>query len=139
MVAKTAAVRFTANFEANLGQISAFWAEHQAPQAYLHLLDELADTVIGNLEQHPRIGRRFFARTGQSVEVPERVKALLKRFGDAEVREYLSGDYLLLYCVVAEGFARRPGLTVHLLAIRHHRQLSFDFDGFWRSKRGEDR
>lgn len=139
MASKTAAVRFTANFEANLEQVSAFWAEHQAPQAFTRLLDELDGTVIGNLEQHPRIGRKFFARTAQSVEVRERVKALLKRFGDAEVREYLSGDYLLLYCVVAEGVARKPSLTVHLLAIRHHRQLSFDFDGFWRANRGEDR
>ncbi|MDP2367640.1 type II toxin-antitoxin system RelE/ParE family toxin [Rhodoferax sp.] len=139
MVAKSAAVRFTANFEANLEQISAFWAEHEAPQAYSHLLDELAGTVIGNLEQHPRIGRKFFARTAQSLEVCERVKTLLKRFGDAEVREYLSGDYLLLYCVVATSVPRKPGLTVYLLAIKHHRQLSFDFEGFWRANRGEDR
>lgn len=133
-----AAVRFTANFEANLAQISAFWAEREAPQAYASLLDELGDTVIGNLERHPRIGRRFFARTAQSVEVRERVAALLKRFGAVEVREYLSGDYLLLYCLVAEGGASKPALTVYLLAIKHHRQLSFEFDGFWQANRGEE-
>lgn len=138
MAAKAAEVRFTANFEANLEQIAVFWDEQQAPQAYFHLLDELTDTVVGNLEQHPRIGRRFFARSAQSVEVRERVKALRKRFGDAEVREYLSGDYLLLYAVVAQSVARKPSLTVYMLAIKHHRQLSFDFDGFWRANRGED-
>jgi plasmid stabilization system protein ParE len=133
VVAKSAAVRFTANFEAKLEQISAFWVEHQAPQAFTRLLDELDGTVIGNLEQHPRIGRKFFARTAQSVEVRERVKALLRRFGDAEVREYLSGDYLLLYCIGAANQVRGSRLTVYLLAIRHHRQLSFDFEGFWRA------
>jgi plasmid stabilization system protein ParE len=138
VLSRTAAVKFTANFEANLEQISTFWAEQGAPQAYSNLLDELGDTVIGNLERHPRIGRKFFARAAQSVEVHERVIALLKRFGDAEVREYLSGDYLLLYCLVAERATRKPELTVYLLAIRHHRQLSFDFDGFWQANRGED-
>lgn len=138
MVAQTAAVKFTANFEANLKQISTFWAEQGAPQAYSGLLDELGDTVIGNLERHPRIGRKFFARAAQSIEVRERITALLKRFGDAEVREYLSGDYLLLYCLVAEHATHKPDLTAYLLAIRHHRQLSFDFDGFWQANRAED-
>lgn len=138
MAVGKAAVRFTANFEANLARIAAFWAEHEAPQAYASLLKDIGDTVIDNLERHPRIGRRFFARTAQSLEVRERVAALLKRFGAVEVREYLSGDYLLLYCLVAEGGASRPRLTVYLLAIKHHRQLSFDFEGFWQANRGEE-
>jgi hypothetical protein len=125
-------VRFTANFEANLAQISFYWTEQGAPQAYLHLLDEIGDTVIGNLERHPRIGRRFFARAAQSVEVRERVAALRKRFGEVEVREYLSGDCVLLYCVSG---ATTSGSKIHLLAIRHHLQLSFDFEGFWRDRR----
>ena len=87
----------TGNFEANLAQIAVFWAEREAPQAYARLLDELGDTVIGNLELHPRIGRKFLARPAQSVEGRERVSELLKRLGAVEVREYLSGDYLLLY------------------------------------------
>lgn len=138
MARKPAAVQFTANFEANLEQIAVFWAEQEAPQVYARLLDELGDTVIGNLERHPRIGRRFFARTAQSVEVRERVRGLLKRFGDPEVREYLSGDYLLLYGLVAEGAAREADLTIYLLAIRHQRQLSFEFDAFWQANRAEE-
>ena len=137
MAASKATVRFTANFEANLAQVAAFWAEREAPHAYTELLDELGNTVIANLEQHPRLGRRFFARTGQSVEARERVAVLLKRLGAVEVREYLSGDYLLLYCVVLESGARKQGLTIYPLAIRHRRQLSFDFEGFWQANRGE--
>lgn len=138
MAQQFAAVRFTANFEANLERIAAFWAEQGAPQVHARLLDELGDTVIGNLERHARIGRRFLARTGQSIEVQERVMGLRKRFGNVEVREYLSGDYLLLYDLAEEGTAREPALTVNLLAIRHQRQLSFDFEAFWQANRGED-
>lgn len=131
MATPGAVVRFTANFEANLAQIAAYWAERDAPQAYAKLLDALGTTVIGNLERHPRIGRRFFARTAQSIEVRERVEALLKRFGAVDVREYLSGDYLILYCVSDAGRAGTSATHIHLLAIKHHRQLSFDFEGFW--------
>jgi plasmid stabilization system protein ParE len=129
----SATVRLTANFEANLDGIADFWTEREAPQAYARLLEELGDTVIANLERHPRIGRKFFERTAHSVEVRNRVALLLGKFGGAEVREYLSGDYVLLYCIVEGGAARKPGLIVHLLAIRHQRQLSFDFEGFRRS------
>ena len=41
------------------------------------------------------------------------------------LREYLHGDYLMLYTVIDETE------TVYLLSIRHHRQLSFDFAGLW--------
>jgi hypothetical protein len=39
------------------------------------------------------------------------------------VREYVAGDYLNLYVVIER--------VVYLLSIKHHRQLSFDFDRFW--------
>jgi hypothetical protein len=43
------------------------------------------------------------------------------------LREYLHGDYLMLYNVID------ATATVYLLSIRHHRQLSFDFAGLWPS------
>ena len=135
MASDKAVIRFTANFEANLAQIAESWVEREAPQAYASLLSELGGTVIGNLERHPRIGRRFFARAEQSFEVRDRVAALRGRFGDAEVREYLSGDYVLLYCIVAEQINHNPASTIFILAIAHCRQLSFDFDAFWRANR----
>lgn len=135
MAARKAAVKFTANFEANLASIEAFWRDQEAPQAYALLLEDLGQTVIGNLEQHPRLGRRFLARSTQSVEARGRVANLQRRLGDIDLREYLMGDYLILYGVdSAAGAARRPP-SVYLLAIRHHRQLSFDFYGFWHAGR----
>jgi hypothetical protein len=137
MASAKAGVRFTANFEANLAQIEAFWNEREAPQAYASLLADLGG-IVGNLERHPRLGRRFFARSAGSIEVRERVAKFLKRAGATEVREYLSGDYLLLYCIVPDGAAGKASLTVHLLAIKHHRQLSFDFESFWQANRGNE-
>lgn len=47
------------------------------------------------------------------------------------LREYVHGDYLMLYCAIDSA------TTVYLLSIRHHRELSFDFTGLWtRSDRG---
>jgi mRNA-degrading endonuclease RelE of RelBE toxin-antitoxin system len=43
------------------------------------------------------------------------------------LREYLHGDYLMLYTVLD------ATATVYLLSIRHHRQLSIDFAGLWPS------
>jgi len=133
--APLAVVRWTSNFESNLADVADFWRECDAPHADEHLLDKLG-SVIGNLERHPRIGRRFFSRPMHSIEVRDRVEQLTRRFGTVEVREYLSGDYLLLYSLNQTSAPARP--TVHLLAIRHHRQLSFDFDDFWHDNRGED-
>ena len=137
MARAKATVRFTANFERNLAQIRAYWTERDAPHAYASLLDELGSVIVGNLERHPRMGRRFFARTAQSVEVRQRVADLAKHFGAADVREYLSGDYLLVYVISEAGGTEKAPTVVHLLSIRDHRQLSFDFDGFWQANHGD--
>ena len=42
---------------------------------------------------------------------------------EREIREYITGEYLLLYLV--------GDSTVSLLSIRHHRQLSFDLRAHW--------
>jgi plasmid stabilization system protein ParE len=127
-MAKTPLVRFTANFERNLAEIERFLIESEAPQAFDGLLDDLLETVIPNLEQFPAMGRTFLGRQIRSVEAVTAVSALTKQLAaltpetDA-IREYLLEHCLLLYAVI-DG-------TIYLLAIRHHRQLSFDFRGHW--------
>ena len=123
MAAKRTLVRLAANFEANLAQVEAFLAEAEAPQAYDKLLDVLLETVIPNLERHPRMGRPFLDRPAQSVEGQESIDRLKKLIADGELREYLTGDYLVLYVLV--------GGAVTLLSIKHHRQLSFDLEKQW--------
>lgn len=120
MAARRTSVKLTANFEGNLTQIEAFLDQAEAPRAYDRLLDELLETVIPNLERYPRMGRPFLEQPAQSIEAQDKADGLKKLAGEGELREYLTGDYLILYSVTGE--------TVYLLSIKHHRQLSFDFE-----------
>jgi plasmid stabilization system protein ParE len=87
-------------------------------------LAELRATVFPNLSRFPRIGRRYLANPPQSAEALAQLAALPSGAPDA-LREYLHGDYLVLYTVMDSKS------TVVLLSIRHHRQLSFDFAYLW--------
>jgi hypothetical protein len=120
-------VKFTANFERNLSEAEAFLLNVGAPQAFGALLDELSDTVIPNLERFPGLGRLLFERPIRSVETSNATEALkrkLKAFAsEGEIREYVMSHYLLLYA--------RLDANIYLLSIRHHRQLSFDFEALW--------
>ena len=121
-------VKLTANFERNLEEIELFFVEVDAPRAYEALLDELLATVIPNLERFPDMGRSFLARSARSVETTNSLNALRAKLAaltsdpDA-LREYVLSDYLLLYAQVES--------IIYLLAVRHHRQLSFDFESHW--------
>ena len=127
-MAKKPVVKFTANFERNLEDIERFLAEAEAPQAFDSLLDELLETVIPNLERFPEMGRPFMASQPRSVETTNalaalRAKLLVLTTDPDALREYVLKDYLLLYVTI--------GGALYLLAIRHQRQLSFDFESHW--------
>ena len=127
-MAKRNTVQLTANFERNLEEIERFLVEADAPYAYDALIDELLMTVIPNLEQFPDMGRPFLARPARSVETTNTLNALRAKLtaltSDPEaLREYVLSDYLLLYAQVES--------IIYLLAVRHHRQLSFDFGSHW--------
>jgi plasmid stabilization system protein ParE len=121
-------VELTASFLERLESIEAFLVEADADFAFDDLLAELRSTVIPNLQRFPRIGRRYLANPPQSAEALAQLAALPAGAPDA-LREYLHGDYLVLYTV----FDASPKAiaTVYLLSIRHHRQLSFDFARLW--------
>lgn len=123
---KPVSVKFTENFESNLAEIEAFCVLNDFPQGYLHLLDELGETVIPNLERFPAMGRPFMARQLESVEAVTKMEKLHQRLvqlkGNAELREYVLPDYLVLYEATES--------VVHMLSIQHHKQLSFDFEHF---------
>ena len=127
-MAKKLVIKFTANFERNLEEIERFLIGAEAPKAFDGLLDELLETVIPNLERFPEMGRPFLRQRVRSVEVANAVAALKEKLAaltpeaDA-IREYVLKHYLMLYAVM--------GGTIYLLAIRHQRQLSFDFEGHW--------
>jgi hypothetical protein len=119
-----ARVELTASFLERLETIECILTEADAGAAYDRLLDELRTTVIPNLRRFPRIGRRYLEQPPQSAEALAKLAAMPA--GEAErLREYLHGDYLILYTVAT------PGRLVHLLSIRHHRELSFQFSRLW--------
>lgn len=117
-------VELTDSFLARLEAIEAFLIEADAGAAFDDLLDQLRSTVIPNLARFPRIGRRYLDHPPQSAEALSLLTAMPTGAAHS-LREYLHGDYLMLY-TVADELA-----TVYLLTIRHHRQLSFDFSGLW--------
>jgi plasmid stabilization system protein ParE len=115
-------VELTTSFIERLASIETFLAEADAPQAHDTLLDGMRRTVIPTLRRFPRIGRRYLDRPPQSAEAMTQLAALPPGAADA-LREYLHDDYLVHYTLA--------GLTVYLLSIRHHRQLSFAFAKLW--------
>ena len=122
-------VRLTANFERNLADIERFLTEAQAPQAFDSLLDALLVTVIPNLERFPGMGRPFMNRAAGSVEATTALETLHSKLaalmaGPEGLREYVMDHYLVLYLQCEK--------NIQLLSIKHHRQLSFDFEAHWR-------
>ena len=101
-----------------------FLAEADQPAAFVKLLELLGTRVVPNLEKFPGIGRSFLEHRAGSVEGEFALSALRPRPGGAALREYLTGDYLILYA--------EQDAVVHLLSIKHHRQLSFDLETHWR-------
>lgn len=88
----------------------------------------MLDTVIPNLERFPDIGRPFLSKAARSVETTNALEALRARLSalttDPEaLREYILADYLMLYAQING--------VLYLLAIKHHRQISFDFESHW--------
>ncbi len=122
MAEKRFSVELTASFVERLNSIESFLAEAGAPNAYDDLLAVLRERVLPNLRRFPRIGRRYLDNPPRSIEALDQFARLPGHAADG-LREYLTGDYLILYSLA--------GSTVYLLSIRHHRQLSFDFGRLW--------
>jgi hypothetical protein len=126
-------VWYTVNFEANLQSIEAFWIENKFAQGYDYLLDALIGTVVPNLERHPRMGRPFMARQPGSIEAKKQYARLQAKMAahaqPADMREYLMTDYLVLYTLLDATHDRLA--KIYLVSIKHHKQLSFDFERLW--------
>ena len=124
MVEHVVRVELTASFLDRLAKVESYLTAADAASAYDRLLGELRSTVIPNLRRFPLIGRRYLVQPPQSAEALGQLAALPAGAAD-RLREYLHGDYLILYTVAT------PGQLVHLLSIRHHRELSFQFTRLW--------
>lgn len=117
-------VQIARNFERNLEEIESFLLERDGLSEWYALLERLFDRIIPNLQRFPDMGVDFLSRQPGSAEGILRREELRSRLKKSTViREYISGDYLLLYAVRKD--------QVILLSIKHHLRLSFDLQGHW--------
>lgn len=114
---------FTENFTANLDEIQSFLSV-DGRSAFQRLLNRLFDDICPQLSRFPLSGRSFLGHHAGSTEANELIEHVRKRVrpGD-ELREFVADDYVVLYLV------RRT--RIYFMAIKHHRQLSFDLRRFW--------
>ena len=124
MTARRRTVRATANFRRNLERIEAFLESASAPQEFDRLLLDLSTKIIPDLERFPEIGADFLNRAPLSADGKALFARVVELLGPGDsLRQFVRGDYVILYAVARD--------ATFLLAIRHHRELSFDFAGHW--------
>lgn len=114
---------FTQNFLSNLDAIEIF-LKPEGIASFRRLLDRVFDDIVPMLTSFPDGGRPFLQHPVRSREARTLVRKLRSLMSPTdEIREFILDEYLLLYL--------RRGRTLVFLAIKHHRQLSFDLRRFW--------
>jgi len=114
---------FTQNFTANLDEIQEFLSS-EARLAFQRLLDRLFDDVCPQISRFPLSGRSFLGHHAGSADAEKLIERLRERLrSNDNLREFVIDDYVVLYLV------RRT--RIYFIAIKHHRQLSFDLRRFW--------
>ena len=124
MSVRRRAARATANFRRGLERIESFLAAADASREFESLIHRLSEDIVPTLERFPDIGADFLGRAPISAEGRALFAKVASLLGpESSLRQFVFGDYIILYAV-------RPD-AIYLLAIRHHRELSFDFTGHW--------
>jgi len=114
---------FTDNFARNLDGIESFLSV-EGRAVFQRLLDRLFDDICPQLARFPKSGRLCLEHEIGSTEARDLVERLKDklRAGD-ELREFVVDAFIVLYLI--------RGNRVYFLAIKHHRQLSYDLLRFW--------
>ena len=109
-------------YEIRLDEAVAYLLDLGANAAAQRLLDQAYGFLPDLLARFPRTGRGFLARNPEAPEVLAAWKQARELSSDdIELREYVLGEYLVLYAVHGE--------WIELLTLRHHRQCGFDLEG----------
>lgn len=115
----------TENFAGNLDSIQEF-LKREGDLAFRRLLSRLFRQIIPTLCRFPEAGRPLFRHPVHSLEAARLKRRLERMLGPGEqIREFIIGDYLILYLIRKQEAA--------FLSIKHHRQLSYDLDRFWKT------
>jgi hypothetical protein len=122
-MAAKARLFFAENFTANLHAIQSFLSV-EGQSAFQRLLKGVFDDLCPQVSRFPLSGRSFIAHHAGSAEAEQLIERVQERLrvGD-DLREFVVDDYVVLYLV------RRT--RIYFIAIKHHRQLSFDLRRFW--------
>lgn len=124
MTVRRVAARVTANFERNLDDIRSFLSEADADFEFDRLIAHLSVEIVPTLERFPDLGTDFLAKAPLSVKGRAMFERIARQAGSTfSIRQLTDGEYILLYALEAD--------AATLLAIRRHRQLSFDFNAHW--------
>jgi hypothetical protein len=114
-----AKVAVAASFERNLEAIATFLAEVEAPEsAFDDLILAIASRLVPLLEEHPRAGRDWMLNRPPTESGQVLQQRISRKLGSRELREFVLDQHLVLYVF--------DSAIVTLLAIRHHRQQTFD-------------
>ena len=115
-------LRISDDFQSNLDSIEAFLVNR--PKRFHQLISQLLDEAIPLLRRFPVAGRDYFSRSTASLEAEQAMDAVRLFAGqmDASLREYIVGDFLMLYGLTEDELC--------LLAIRHHSQMGYDIREF---------
>jgi hypothetical protein len=114
---------FTENFTANLDEIQSFLSV-EGRSAFKRLLNRLFDDICPQISRFPLSGRSFLEHHVGSAEAEKLFERLQERLRPGDnLREFVVDDYVVLYLI------RRT--RIYFIAIKHHRQLSFDLRRFW--------
>jgi ParE-like toxin of type II ParDE toxin-antitoxin system len=125
MAAAKSQAFFTENFTLNLDSLEAY-LQPGGQAAFQKMLGRLIDDIAPMLCRFPQSGRSFFAQPVRSIDGQNLVERLLASLSQGDdLRELIVDDYLVLYLV--------RNRRIYFLAIKHHRQLSFDLRRFWPS------
>jgi ParE toxin of type II toxin-antitoxin system, parDE len=103
-------------FRARMREIRQFLVEVEAVPVYHQLLVDLEQVVFPNLAAFPLIGQPWLDGKVQSTEALMAM-ARLPRDAEQRLRQYIHGDFTLLYAVAAD--------AIHLVTIRHHKESTF--------------
>jgi hypothetical protein len=114
---------FTENFSANLTDIEAFLGA-EGRTAFQRLLNRLFDETIPTLCRFPESDCSFLdqpIKSSKAEALTRNLRRLLRK--SDSLRESIMDDHLVLYLTRQD--------RIVFLAIKHHRQLSFDLKYFW--------
>lgn len=119
----------TQHFQKCLDDIERFCEDTETTSGYRALLEALLTDFVPTLARFPQIGRPFLANAQKSVEAAQAHQRLEQQLlallngSSGDLREYITASHVILYLHTTN--------AVHLIAIRHHQQLSFDLLGHW--------